>query len=121
MALLVSERTLLPVFMPLAPARTLPARVPAHIAAALRQHGVPDPVIDDEPRQMAEQRVDKTASRSIVGVAVEIAQLAGYHREPDLVHLSVRLARTPLSPLSKRNISPDRELSTLMQDIDKNS
>ena len=39
-ALLVNSRTLLPVFMELAPAATLLDRVPAAIEAVLRRHGV---------------------------------------------------------------------------------
>ncbi len=38
-ALLVNERTLLPVFMPLAPAATLLDRMPDAIASVLRLHG----------------------------------------------------------------------------------
>src|SRR5438477_8561036 len=40
--LLVSRRTFLPVFLPLAPAATLLDRVPAAIEAILRLHGVDD-------------------------------------------------------------------------------
>ncbi|MCA1693536.1 MAG: hypothetical protein LC749_01725, partial [Actinobacteria bacterium] len=41
-ALLVNSRTLLPVFLELAPAATLLDRAPAAIEAVLRRHGVDD-------------------------------------------------------------------------------
>ncbi|WP_106408468.1 DUF6933 domain-containing protein [Sandarakinorhabdus cyanobacteriorum] len=40
LALLVSERALLPVLMPLAPATTLARRFPAQLALVLKEHGV---------------------------------------------------------------------------------
>src|SRR3546814_2616036 len=40
-ALLVSEPTLLPVLMPLAPAATLARRFPAQLALVLKEHNVP--------------------------------------------------------------------------------
>jgi hypothetical protein len=39
-ALLVSERTLLPVLMPLAPAATLAPRFPTQLALVLKAHGI---------------------------------------------------------------------------------
>ncbi len=40
-ALMMSDPTLLPVLVPLAPAATLLARFPTHLAAVLTAHGVP--------------------------------------------------------------------------------
>ena len=47
-ALLVNRRTLLPVFMPLAPAATLLDRAPSAIETILRRHGVGDAFLTDE-------------------------------------------------------------------------
>jgi hypothetical protein len=96
-ALLVSEVTLLPVLMPLAPAATFLQRFGPQLTAVLAAHGT-------------------TASRSAVGIMNEFTHLAGAWRqdEPDLLALAVRLSATPCSPLYKRHISPDRELAALV-------
>ena len=56
------------------------------------------------------------ADRSTVGVLNEFARLADWHRTDidDLLDLSLRLAPTPLGPLYRRHISPDRELTALI-------
>ena len=74
-ALFVSEPTLLPVLMPLAPAATLLARFPQQAAAVLAAHGTPDAVIDEELRQMRDHRLAKTANRSVVGIMNEFTFL----------------------------------------------
>ena len=67
---------------------------------------------------MDQIRVAKTASRSVLGVMNDFKYLAEVHAkldgETDLMALSLRLAETPCSPLYKRHISPDRELSALV-------
>ena len=65
---------------------------------------------------MTEVRVAPTADRSPVGVLNEFGRLADWHRTEidDLLELSLRLATTPLSPLYRRHISPDRELTALI-------
>ena len=63
-ALLVSERTLLPVLMPLAPAATLARRFPAQLALVLKAHGVPSEFIAQEVWRMDQVRYSKTANRS---------------------------------------------------------
>lgn len=70
---------------------------------------------------MGEGHYAKTASRSLLGVMNEFTFLGNVHREDhgaddDLVALSVRLAETPMSPLYKRNISPDHELKALVDE-----
>jgi hypothetical protein len=114
-ALLVSETTLLPVLMPLAPAATLLQRVGLQLAAVLAAHRTPAEFIDAELREMDQVRLARTASRSVVGIMNEFAYLADAwrHDEPDLLTLAVRLAATPCGPLYKRHISPDRELAAL--------
>jgi hypothetical protein len=115
-ALLVSEVTLLPVLMPLAPAATLLQRFGSQLAAVLDAHDTPAEFIDAELQEMDEVRLAKTASRSVVGIMNEFTYLADAwcQDEPDLLALAVRLAATPCGPLYKRHISPDRELATLI-------
>jgi Domain of unknown function (DUF6933) len=115
-ALLVSEVTLLPVLVPLAPAATLLQRFGSQLAAVLDAHGTPAEFIDAELQEMDEVRLGNTASRSVVGMMNEFTYLADAWRqdEPDLLALAVRLAATPCGPLYKRHISPDRELAALV-------
>ena len=67
-ALLVNERTFVPVFMPLAPAATLLDRAPAAIATILRRHGVDENFIADELEAMRDVRLAPTNNRSVLGV-----------------------------------------------------
>jgi hypothetical protein len=80
-ALLVSEVTLLPVLMPLAPAATLLQRFGSQLAAVLDAHGTPAEFIDAELQEMDEVRLAKTASRSVVGIMNEFAYLADAWRQ----------------------------------------
>ena len=98
-ALLVNERTLLPVLMPLAPASTLAARFPNELATILVRHGASQMFIANEVAAMSEVSMAKTSNRSVVGTMNEFAFLAEGYREDmdtlDLVALSMRLADTP--------------------------
>jgi hypothetical protein len=120
-ALFVSEPTLLPVLMPLAPTATLLARFPQQAAAVLAAHEAPDAVIDEELRQMRDFRLAKTVNRSVVGIMNEFTFLAGAYRgdfpAPDLLALALRLAATPCGPLYSKHVSPDRELAALLRSI----
>jgi hypothetical protein len=80
-ALLVSEVTLLPVLMPLAPAGTLLERLGPEVAAVLAVHGAPAEFIDAEVREMDPVRLARTASRSVVGIMNEFAHLADAWRQ----------------------------------------
>ena len=117
-ALFVSEATLLPVLTAFAPATTLLDRFPTTLLAHLQAHSIPRGFSEAELAGMSQIRVAKTASRSVLGVMNEFKYLAEVHAkldgETDLVALSLRLAETPCSPLYKRHISPDRELSALV-------
>jgi hypothetical protein len=79
-ALFVNEPTLLPVLLPLAPAATLLARFPQHLAVVLAAHGTPGAVIEEELRQMRDRRLGKTANRSVVGIMNEFTFLAEAYR-----------------------------------------
>lgn len=119
LALLVNERTLLPVLMPLAPASTLTARFPDELAAILDRHGASRAVIEREMAAMSDVALAKTANRSIVGTMNEFSFLAEGYREyletSDLITLSMRLAETPCSPI-KHN-SPARLLKESFGDV----
>lgn len=113
-ALLVNSRTLLPVFMELAPATTLLERAPAAIEAVLRRHGVDNRFLTAECDAMLEVRIAPTNDRSVLGVMNEFA----FHGEwlfkegqRDLEALSVRMASLIVGKLS--NGSPDRELAAV--------
>lgn len=120
-ALLVSEHTLLPLLMPLAPAATLLDRLPDHAGAVLDAHGAPERLIAAETEHMRQRRLAPTANRSVVGSMNEFAFLADVYRteypaDPDLLELSLRLSTVPCGPLHARHISPDRELAALLRD-----
>jgi hypothetical protein len=116
LALLVNERTLLPVLMPLAPATTLAQRFPARLEAVLAAYGIDPALIAREAVAMAEIGFAKTANRSLVGIMNEFSSLAESDRRhlesTDLVWLSMRLANTPCSPI-KYN-SPARLLKEIV-------
>jgi hypothetical protein len=117
-ALLVNEKTLLPVLMPLAPATDLATRFPEQLASVLAAHGVPQQFIDNELAEMHEVQYAKTSNRSVVGIMNQFTYLAEGYREyletNDLLALSLRLSETPCSPLYKSAVSPDRELKRLL-------
>ncbi len=100
LALLVNERTLLPILMP---APTLAARFPVELAVLLSRHGTNKAVIESEVAEMGDVAFAKTANRSVVGTMNEFSLLAEGHSEyleaSDLLTLSMRLANTPCSPI----------------------
>jgi hypothetical protein len=114
----VNEETLLPVLLPLAPAATLAERFPAAVGDVLAAHKADAGFIAAELAEMGQVRLAKTSNRSVVGIMNEFTFLAEAHlgpgARPDLLGLSVRLARTPCGPLYKRHVSPDRELAALL-------
>lgn len=117
-ALFVNESTLLPVFMPLAPARSVLSRFPDALTEVLDRHGVPGDWIEQEVAEMSACVTAKTANRSVVGIMNEFLFLAGLHRaeggDLDPLTLSLDLAGTPCSPLYRRHVSPDRELAAFV-------
>ena len=66
-ALLVNQRTLLPVFLELAPAATLLDRVPEAIESVLEAHGIDDGFVALERDAMRDVRIGPTNDRSVVG------------------------------------------------------
>ena len=118
MALVVNERTLLPVFLPLAPAATLAQRFPIALREVLRALDMPVEFIDSEISGMGEVVYAKTANRSVLGVMNEFVFLAEGYRDQDgsinPVGLSLRLAGTPCGPLYKGAVFPDKALRELV-------
>ena len=123
-ALLVSERTLLPVLMPLAPAATLALRFPAQLALVLKEHNAPSEFIAQEVWRMDKVQYAKTANRSVLGILNEFVKqaefwLAAYAYEKgdddDLLAISAKLAETPCSPLYKGPVSPDKALHEIVK------
>ena len=118
MALVVNERTLLPVFLPLAPAATLAQRFPIAMREVLRALDMPAEFIDSEIRGMGEVVYAKTANRSVLGVMNEFVYLAEGYRDQDgsidPVVLSLRLAGTPCGPHYKGAVFPDKAMRELV-------
>jgi hypothetical protein len=116
-ALLVNERTFVPVLMPLAPASKVLDRMPAAIESVLRLHGVGEAFIAAEVTAMTDIRIAPTNSASVLGVmngfAAHGEALWKLGLEEDVDALSLLLAQTPLRPLRARTGSPDRELAAI--------
>lgn len=116
LALVVNERTLLPVLMPMAPASTLIARFPRELATALISQGPSQVFTASEVAAMSEVSVAETADRSVVGTMNEFSFLAEGYRESletsDLLALSMRLADAPCSAIE--HSSPARPIKELL-------
>jgi len=117
--LIVNERTLLPVLMPLARGATLLERFPQQLAEVLRALGVPEEFIEQELAAMGDGVWAKTANRSVVGSMNEFVFLAEAWRDrgwtDDLLAMSLHLADVPCSPLDTSEGFPDREVATLVE------
>jgi len=115
LALLVNERTLLPVLLPLAPAANLPERIAPALARVLRMHGIDQDFIEREVAAMDEVRIAKTSNRSLVGTMNEFEFQAEVYRDhsgiTDLLELAMRLAQTPCGAI--KGNSPARLLRQL--------
>jgi hypothetical protein len=81
-AVLVSERTLLPVFMPLAPASGLAERFAEQLGRVLDAIGVPIDFVAQELLAMEHASFAKTANGSVVGSMNDFAYLAEFQRRP---------------------------------------
>jgi hypothetical protein len=118
----VNEATLLPVLLPLAPAKTLVERFPAAFAQVVLALGTAQWFVEAELAQMDTFVVAKTANRSTVGMLKEFGFLADARREdsgtPDLTALAADLAHTPCGPLLKTHVFPDRALQVHVADAE---
>lgn len=113
-ALFVSEATLLP----LAPAATIVRRFPEALRALVDSFGFGSWFDEFEAPEMAEFRIDRTNSPSVLGSMNDFAfQCDVYRHGPnsaELLTLSRQLARTLCSPLYSRTGFPDLELARIV-------
>lgn len=121
LAIFVNEATLLPVFVELAPAKSVAARFPNVLGTVLEALGVPLDLVVQEVQAMSEVSFAKTASRSILGSMTDFAFLAEHHlasgrNRTDLVGLSVALAHIPCSPLRKGDGFPDKAVLSMVEE-----
>jgi hypothetical protein len=117
-ALFVNEATLLPVLVPLAPTADLLERFVPCVAGVLAAQGATSEFVEAEIAETDQVRLAKTSNRSVIGIMNEFINLAEAYRDPgvppDLLDLSMHLAKTPCGPLYQRHGSPDRELAALL-------
>ncbi len=116
-ALLVNSRTFLPVYLPLAPTKTLLDRIPDAIESALRAQGVPEETIAAERSAMSEVRLAPTNDRTVVGMMNEFAYLGEVFVTEgglDLEALSMSMSDIMVGPLDKRGGTPGRELAVVL-------
>lgn len=118
LALLVNERTLLPVVMPLAPATSLTERFPEAFAQVLLALNVEQEFLNSELQRMGPVTCCKTVNRSVVGIMNQFTYLAEGCRDNfgtvDPLALSLKLAGTPCSPLYKGAVCPDSAVKELV-------
>jgi hypothetical protein len=118
-ALFVNESTLLPVLVPLAPARDVVLRFPTFLCDVLAALGVAAEFISAEASEMREVTVAKTANRSVLGVMNEFADLGRRYRDgsDDVLDTSLRLAQVPCGPLFSSHVSPEEELRAFVATV----
>lgn len=109
-AIMVNERTLLPVLMPLAPAAKLADRFPDALEAVMDDLEFDPDFVEAEVALTRNPVFAKTTNRSTVGSVTEFIFMANAFSDggqtSDLTALSVQLADVPCSPLYKTYINP---------------
>ena len=120
-ALLLNQRTLISVLMPLAPARSLTERFPAALGELLRYFDVDEAFIASETAAMSEPVVSKTESRSLLGVMNNSTRTLDFMRhingERPLVRLSALLADSPSRAEERAMRFPDLALFELLDSL----
>lgn len=113
----VSEKTFLPVVVAAAPGARLVERVRTSVGNVLHALGIESRAIDMEIAAMSDFTYGKTASKQVLGVMNEYAWLLeAWLKDPEhLLDVSIKLANTPVSPLYKTSVSPDRATVELFQ------
>ena len=101
----ISERSRLPVLIPIRDANRLPSVFPDAVCQMLALVGVPDTDIADERARMSEVSFGRTRSRSLLGTLNDFAFMIGTSpslpaKEQSLEEMARFLARTPIMPLS---------------------
>lgn len=99
--LCVGEQTLLPIVMAASPAHSIGTRLGDAVAEVLRALDVPEPLVAAELREMTAHRIDKTASKQVLGSMNDFAFMLDTHldRGDSFLEASLRLAQAPCSPL----------------------
>ena len=113
--LFISERSRLPVLIPVREANRLRSVFPGAVCQMLAAVGVSADDIDDERSRMWEMAYGRTNSRSLLGTLNEFSFGARVHfitaRHDSLEEIARNLARTPILPLDgARPIDLTREL-----------
>jgi hypothetical protein len=108
--LAVSERTFLPIVVAAAPGTGLVQRVRAATRDLLRALGIAPDDIATEDAAMGEVTTGKSMNRQVLGIMTDFARALPYYLDEGatLLEVSLKLARTPCSPLFKTTVSPDR-------------
>ena len=117
-ALFVSEPTLLPVLVPLAPTPTLLCRVPECVELALSLQGLSGSFISTEVDEMRQTTLARTANRSLIGMLNEFAFLAEQWRPAagNLLDLSLRLSDVPCGPLFRTHTTPRQAVAAAVDE-----
>ena len=118
LGLLVNERTLLPVVMPLAPAASLAERFPQALAQVLLALDIDQNFVKSELQKMGQVTYCKTVNRSVLGIMNQFTFHAECYRDHfgmvDPLALALKLAGTPCSPLHKQAVCPDLAVKELV-------
>ena len=115
LVLAISERTFLPVVLPAAPASSVVERLHSGVGDVLRALKLDTASIDRELAEMGTAVLGRTASRQATGILVDFAKGLDLYleREPSLLMCSLKLAKTPCSPLYKTTVTPERATAAL--------
>jgi hypothetical protein len=105
--LFISERSRLPVLIPIRHAHKLRTVVPEAMSDLLAWMRVPEQVIAEERRQMVQVAFDRTNSRSLLGTMNDFALGVRVHfmtsRDAPLEDITRALSKTPIMPLKGEN------------------
>jgi hypothetical protein len=100
LVLAVSSISLLPVLLPAAPFKTVPARLTRAVGEVLDALSVDRQMIASEVAAMSECGVAATNSRQVLGTMTEFTYMLGaYLDSRTLTDVAIHLAETPCKPL----------------------
>ena len=119
--MLLNQRTLITVLMPLAPARSVAERFPQALGELLHLFGVDESFIASESVAMSDPVIGKTQSRSLLGVMNNNSRYLDHMRRafdgPSLLTLSARLADAPSGAEGRPMGFPDLALFDLLDSL----
>ena len=99
----ISERSRLPVLIPIREANRLRSTFPEAVCRMIGAVGVPAADVERERSRMSEIAYDRTKNRSLLGTLNEMSFGARVHfitaRHDSLEDIALRLAETPIMPL----------------------